>query len=54
MKLAGCISNIELEGEGAVLADIGEAFLRSGGVVSLDEWRSLEQIERAAGSTSTH
>ncbi len=48
MKLAGCISNIELEGEGAVLADIGEAFLRSGGVVSLDEWRSLEQIERAA------
>ena len=48
MKLASCISTLEMEGDGSVLSDIAEAFLRSGGTISLDEWRGLEQIERAA------
>jgi hypothetical protein len=48
MKLAGCISGIDLEADGVLLADVAETFLRGGGVVSFDEWRALERVERAA------
>jgi hypothetical protein len=48
MKLAACVSKIDLEADGVILADVAETFLRSGGVISLDEWKALDRIERAA------
>ena len=48
MKLAACISKIDLEADGVLLADVAETFLRSGGTITLDEWGALDRIERAA------
>ncbi len=48
MKLAGCICKIDIEADAVLLADVAEAFLRSGGTIALDEWRALDRIERAA------